>query len=87
MKERLSIVTRKGQVTVPAEIREVLGIKPGDKVAFVMEDGGVELRRTGSVVEATAGAFKDRGPVMTAEELRREAERAIAEDAMGRSGA
>lgn len=87
MKERLSVVTRKGQVTVPAEIREALGIKEGDKVAFVVEDDRIELRRRGSVVEATAGVFKGRGPVRTAEELREEAERAIAETTVERSGA
>ena len=34
-----SAVTTKGQVTVPAELREKLGIKPGDRVGFVEENG------------------------------------------------
>jgi len=37
------------------------------------------------VVEATAGAFKNYGPALTAEELRDAAEKAIAEDVVERS--
>jgi len=45
MKEIISTVTSKGQVTIPAEVREYLGIKTHDKIAFVIEqDGGVRLR-------------------------------------------
>jgi antitoxin PrlF len=38
-----SKVTRHGRVTIPAEIRHALGIKEGDKVAFVLEDDQVKL--------------------------------------------
>jgi bifunctional DNA-binding transcriptional regulator/antitoxin component of YhaV-PrlF toxin-antitoxin module len=31
MHERLSVVTRKGQITIPAEFRRALGLKEGDK--------------------------------------------------------
>jgi AbrB family looped-hinge helix DNA binding protein len=36
-------VTTKGQVTIPKEIREHLGIVPGSEVEFVREPGGVKL--------------------------------------------
>ena len=52
----------------------------GDKVAFLLDDGEDRLRRLGSIVDATAGVFAGRGPVLSVEELREEAERAIAED-------
>jgi len=35
----------KGQVTVPAEIRRVLGLKPGDSVGYELRDGVAILRR------------------------------------------
>jgi AbrB family looped-hinge helix DNA binding protein len=70
MKEMRTVMTRKGQVTVPAEIRRQLGLNRGDKVAFVLDEGEVRLTRTGSVVERTAGAFRTRRPALTAEELR-----------------
>jgi AbrB family looped-hinge helix DNA binding protein len=45
MKEILSTMTSKGQLTVPAEVRRTLGLKKGDKVAFVLKDEGeVALR-------------------------------------------
>ena len=44
MKEVVSTVTSKGQVTIPAEIRKHLNIKEGDKLSFVIEDeGGVRV--------------------------------------------
>ena len=86
MKEMRTVMTRKGQVTVPAEIRRQLGLKRGDRVAFVLDEGEVRLTRTGSVVERTAGAFRTRRPALTAEELREAAERAMAEEADERAG-
>jgi AbrB family looped-hinge helix DNA binding protein len=35
-----STVTTKGQVTIPKEVRELLGIKPGNAVAFEVDDDG-----------------------------------------------
>jgi len=86
MKELWTIVTRKGQVTVPAEIRRELELKEGDKVAFVLDEGEVRLVRTTSVVERTASALKSRKPPLTAEELREAAERAIAHETAERTG-
>ncbi|MXX40171.1 MAG: AbrB/MazE/SpoVT family DNA-binding domain-containing protein, partial [Gemmatimonadetes bacterium] len=31
---RMSRITSKGQVTIPKNIRQVLGVKPGDRVEF-----------------------------------------------------
>ncbi|MCC7352828.1 MAG: type II toxin-antitoxin system PrlF family antitoxin [Anaerolineae bacterium] len=85
MKEVFSTITSKGQVTIPVEVRRLLGVEPHDKIAFVLDEGGVRLSRTGSVVARTAGMLKSHKPLLTAEELREEAERAIAEDAIARS--
>jgi antitoxin PrlF len=85
MNEQLTIVTRKGQVTIPADIRRALGIKEGDKVAFVLEDDQVKLTRKGSVVEQTAGALKSDIPALSLREEREAAEQAIAEEALERS--
>jgi len=40
MKEILSTISSKGQVTVPAEVRRHLGVGKNEKVAFVIEDEG-----------------------------------------------
>ncbi len=86
MTEHLGVVTRKGQVTLPAEIRHKLGLKQGDTIAFRLVDDQVLLRRSENVADATQGIFKqyvDRP--RTAEELRAAAEEAIAEDVLERS--
>lgn len=43
-------VTSKGQVTIPIEIRDQLGITPGTEVEFEVEDGAVRLRPKGGGV-------------------------------------
>jgi antitoxin MazE len=32
-------ITKKGQVSIPKEIREKLGLKPGDRIEFIIENG------------------------------------------------
>jgi len=47
-------VTTKGQVTIPKEVRDLLGIKPGSAVTFeVAEDGRVVLSTVGRRGPAT----------------------------------
>jgi AbrB family looped-hinge helix DNA binding protein len=84
-------VTSKGQITIPAEVRRELGVGPGDRVAFVCENGRIRVERAKSWVEETAGIFKDAAihPPPSAEALRRMAADAIAEEVaerMRRSG-
>lgn len=38
-------VTTKGQVTIPKEIREALGIEPGDEITFEKVDSGYKIRK------------------------------------------
>ena len=40
MKEILSTITSKGQVTIPAEVRRHLKLGTRDKIAFVLEPDG-----------------------------------------------
>jgi antitoxin PrlF len=45
MKEIISTITSKGQVTIPAEVRKHLGLQKREKIAFVIdEEGDVHLR-------------------------------------------
>jgi antitoxin PrlF len=41
---RSSTLSSKGQITVPLEIRNRLGLKEGDRVDFVVEDGRTTIR-------------------------------------------
>jgi AbrB family looped-hinge helix DNA binding protein len=83
-----TVVTRKGQITIPAEVRQTLGLTEGDRVAIVLEDNlQVLLTRTQSVVACTAGMLKSASAPLSAEELRQAAESAIADAAGERSQA
>ena len=53
-----SSVTTKGQVTIPAELREKLGIKPGDRVGFVEKNGKLEMQRQENRISAAFGIVK-----------------------------
>lgn len=45
MRQFVSSVTRKGQVTIPTAVREHLGVGVPDKITFVLkDDGDVALR-------------------------------------------
>ena len=35
-----STLTSKGQTTIPKDVRRHLGLKPGDKIRFLVEDDG-----------------------------------------------
>lgn len=50
-------ITSKGQITVPREIRRALGVRPGDKLLFERDRGGVRVRpvRTKSPFEKYRG--------------------------------
>lgn len=38
-------MTTKGQVTVPKGVRERLGLRPGDEIEFIEEDGMFRVRK------------------------------------------
>lgn len=43
--QRISTITEKGQTTVPKAVRDALGVAAGDRIAFVMQDDIVTVRR------------------------------------------
>jgi len=38
------LVSSKYQLTLPVEVRKALGIKPGDRVEYVVKEGRLEIR-------------------------------------------
>ena len=52
-------LTSKGQVTIPKDIRELLGIEPGDSVDFAEQNGQVVVRSK-LKVSALKGILKSR---------------------------
>ncbi len=39
-----STISSKGQITIPQEVRKRLGLEPGDRVEFVVEEGRTIVR-------------------------------------------
>ena len=42
----LAKVTLRGQITIPVEIRKKLGVKDGDKVVFIEENGRIVMENS-----------------------------------------
>ena len=62
-------VTSKGQVTIPKEIRQKLGIRAGSRVEFVVINDHAEMRishRAPEVVSSGFGMLKSRRPSVPA---------------------
>ena len=84
MTEYNSVLTRKGQATIPIEIRQTLGLQQGDRIAWIQENGHIEGKRARSVTERTAGIARQyaRGPAPTIEELKEAAAQGWVEGAL-----
>jgi AbrB family looped-hinge helix DNA binding protein len=51
-------LTSKGQVTIPKDLRERLGLKPFDRIEFeVVGDETLQLRKAGPSLEDVVGIF------------------------------
>ncbi len=55
MGNRSGLVSRKGQVTIPADLRRQFNIKEGDAIAFHVIDGHLVLERGEDIALRTAG--------------------------------
>ena len=79
----VATMTSKGQLTVPKEIRDRLGLAPGDKVEMVpgAEGGHVVMRKRRTIpLEELLGSLPNNGYSLTLEEM----DDAVAEAVMER---
>ena len=63
-------LTSKGQITIPIEVREELGLKTGDRIEFVKSEGGKFFiqPKKGSIMNLR-GMFKWTGKPVSVEEV------------------
>ncbi|AFD00981.1 looped-hinge helix DNA binding domain, AbrB family (transcriptional regulator) [Methanocella conradii HZ254] len=54
-----SKVSSQNQITLPADVRNKIGVGPGDKVVFIEEDDKVVLRSLKDMIYEMAEGFKD----------------------------
>ena len=52
-------VRGKGQMTLPKEIREEVGLEVGESLSVLVIDGEIRMRPVKGVVERTAGIFSE----------------------------
>ncbi|MEW6572381.1 MAG: AbrB/MazE/SpoVT family DNA-binding domain-containing protein [Bacillota bacterium] len=55
-------VSRKGQITLPAEVRKVLNLRPGARVRFVVEKDAARIVPVEGGIESLRGAVKVSAP-------------------------
>ena len=67
----IATMTSKGQVTVPKDVREDMGLKPGSKLMFVkVRDGFYRVvPRTGTAADLVGMLYDPDRPTMTIEEM------------------
>lgn len=58
----IATITSKGQTTIPKEIRELLNLRPGDRISFIIEaDGKVYIQPLNVNVEDLSGILHKPG--------------------------
>lgn len=78
----ISTVTPKGQITIPKEVSDRMGLKPGDRVGFATDRSGrTMLRKINSDIRSLKGIIKSpfKRPITL-----REMDEAIARGALGK---
>lgn len=67
---RYATITSKGQITVPKHVREILGVRPGDRLAFrVRGDGTVVVEAETVDLRALRGAVRPEVKGITIEQM------------------
>ena len=68
-----SIVTSKGQTTIPGEIRKALHIKPGDRLEYVVVDDHATIRVQPGLLALEGALASNRGRGKTFSQIRQAA--------------
>ena len=55
----MTVVTKKFQITIPKKVREDLGIKEGDQIAFLKTKDGYRIVKVDDLIDEAAEIFKD----------------------------
>lgn len=73
-----AVLTSKGQVTIPKEIRKAFGLKPKDKVLFIPDEDEIIMRPLKGNILDLRGIVKHKGGPIDFKKLRKEFEKAMA---------
>lgn len=75
-----STLTRKGQTTIPKDVRDYLGVQAGDRLVYVIDDRGEVVLKAANVdISEIRGMFAEKGRhALTIEEMHDQAALAVA---------
>jgi len=76
-----STVSSKGQVTIPAKVREALGLKSGDRVIYKVAGGKAEIIPVKGTILDAAGTVKPKTKPEDFRKIRETVKRAVAKHA------
>lgn len=62
-------MTTKGQITIPADVRQRLGLTSGDRIEFVEIEGGFAIRPALDDVRALKGLLRKPSTPVTIEDM------------------
>jgi AbrB family looped-hinge helix DNA binding protein len=54
-----SKLSNQNQITIPGKVRNTLGLKPGDRIVFIEEEGKITVRNLKDLINEVADTFKD----------------------------
>ena len=74
----LSILTKKGQTTIPKSVREFLDIKPNDKILYLMEGNRVIIKPLKGNILELKGSVKTKEKPINFKKIRIETKKKIA---------
>lgn len=64
-------VTSKGQITIPVDVRQAMGLQPQDRIVFtIMPDGTTVMRAKTRSLREFAGSLKRRGKKVPVRDMR-----------------
>ena len=85
MKQILTRVTKGGQITLPSEIRKILGVGPQDRVAFELDGEEIRIVRPKSTLQSVKGSVKPATRTEDFDEMIRNAQLDMAKKGYGES--
>lgn len=75
----VSVLTKKGQTTIPKNIRKILNLKPHDKILYIIEDGKVVLKPLAGNILELRGSVARKGKSSDFQKIRHETKKKMVE--------
>ena len=74
----VSVLTKKGQTTIPKDIRNYLNLAPNDKILYLMEGNKVVIKPLKGNILDLKGSVKTKDKPIDFRKLRRETKKKVA---------